>query len=81
MMRKLFVAVGFGWAVRILAFVMLASLVVCYAVMELDLPQRKPGPLFKIVFFKDPAYFVFTMGKIPPSLPSFCLGLSMFQLC
>ena len=73
MMRKLFLEVGFGWAVRILAFVMLFSLAVCYAVMELDLPQRKPGPLFKIVFLKDPSYFVFTMGEqlsiLHPTIP------------
>lgn len=69
MMRELFVTVGFKWAVRILAFVMLGSLVVCYAVMQLDLPQRKPGPLFKVVFLKDPSYFLFTIGKsfITPS--------------
>lgn len=66
MMRKLFVAVGFGWAVRILAFVMLSSLMVCYAVMQLDLPQRKPGPLFKIVFLKDASYFAFTLGMTSP---------------
>ena len=71
-MRKLFMEVGFGWAVRILAFVMLSSLVICYAVMQLDLPQRKPGPLFKIVFLKDASYFAFTLGMttdlslIPP---------------
>ena len=65
MMRKLFVAVGFGWAVRILAFVMLSSLLLCYAVMQLDLPQRKPGPLFKVVFLKDASYFVFTLGISP----------------
>lgn len=71
MMRKLFVEVGFGWAVRILAFVMLSSLVVCYAVMQLDLPQRKPGPLFKIVFLKDASYFAFTLGMepLPPPPP------------
>jgi hypothetical protein len=66
-MRKLFVTVGFGWAVRILACVMLFSLVVCYAIMQLDLPQRKPGPLFKAVFLKDPSYFLFTIGKFPNS--------------
>lgn len=43
---------------------MLSSLAVCYAVMQLDLPQRKPGPLFKIVFLKDPSYFIFTLGKM-----------------
>lgn len=69
-MRKLFMEVGFGWAVRILAFVMLSSLVVCYAVMQLDLPQRKPGPLFKIVFLKDGSYFAFTLGMTPLIFPN-----------
>lgn len=78
-MRKLFVEVGFGWAVRILAFVMLSSLVICYAVMELDLPQRKPGPLFKFVFLKDASYFAFTLGMIL-SLPPFALLISLCGL-
>ncbi|KAF2475158.1 MFS general substrate transporter [Lindgomyces ingoldianus] len=59
MMRRLFVKVGFAWAVRTLAFLILGCMAICMAVMRLrDRPKRK-GPLFNIKMLADKPYAAF----------------------
>ncbi|KAG2747225.1 hypothetical protein P692DRAFT_20875825 [Suillus brevipes Sb2] len=44
MLQQLFNKVGFGWAVRISAFVCLACGIIATALVSSRLPKRKPGP-------------------------------------
>jgi MFS family permease len=63
MMRELFNKVGFGWAVRILSFVMLVTLSISLIVLK---PHGKHlgGPLFKAAFLCDVPYTLFIVGKL-----------------
>ncbi|KAF2836298.1 MFS general substrate transporter [Patellaria atrata CBS 101060] len=62
MLRKLFVSVGFPWAVRALAFLMLGCLLVCIAVMHLRPHARKPSPIFQTTNLRDVPYTVFVVA-------------------
>jgi hypothetical protein len=62
MMRELFRKVGYGWAVRILAFVMLAGLLTSLAVLKPHTNVKKHVPLFKASFLKDVPYTLFIIG-------------------
>ena len=61
-MRRLIVEVGFPWAVRTMAFVMLATFAIAIAILKPRLPPRKAGPLIDIATAKDPAYLIFVLG-------------------
>lgn len=62
-MRRLFETVGFGWAVRILAFIMLATLSVAFLVIRpRDNVKRPKGPLVRLSWIRDPTYMTFVIG-------------------
>jgi MFS family permease len=62
MLRRLFVKVGFPWAVRALAFIILGCMLVCLSIMRLrEIPKRQ-GPLFKLQILKDKPYTIFVIG-------------------
>lgn len=54
--------VGFPWAVRTMAFIMLATLGIGIALLRPRLPPRKSGPIIDLAAFKDPAYTTFVIG-------------------
>jgi hypothetical protein len=58
-MRSLFISVGFAWAVRILALVILATNVIAFAVMRLQLQYGSKGSKFGFHHFTDLPYTVF----------------------
>lgn len=58
-MRSLFVSVGFAWAVRIFAMVVLGTNIVAFAVMRLQLQYGSKGSDFGFHHFKDLPYAVF----------------------
>ncbi|KAJ5526721.1 MFS general substrate transporter [Penicillium frequentans] len=59
MMRRLFVSMGFPWAVRALAFLMLGCLVICCAIMKLR-PRACPSTLLlDFKHFRDSPYMAF----------------------
>ncbi|KAH8690475.1 putative MFS monocarboxylate transporter [Talaromyces proteolyticus] len=60
--RRLIVTVGFPWAVRTMAFIMLATLGIGIALLRPRLPPRKSGPIIDLAAFKDPAYTTFVIG-------------------
>ncbi|KAF3402236.1 Riboflavin transporter MCH5 [Talaromyces pinophilus] len=60
--RRLIVTVGFPWAVRTMAFIMLAILGIGIALLRPRLPPRKSGPIIDLAAFKDPAYTTFVIG-------------------
>ncbi len=62
-MRRLFVQVGFPWAVRALAFLMLGCLALSCAVMRLRPRQRRTGALVRWSHFQDLPYSTFVAGQ------------------
>jgi MFS family permease len=62
--RNLIPTIGFGWAVRVMAFIMLGTLTIPCLVMRQRIPPRKMGPLIDLPSFKEPAYNFFTWGKL-----------------
>ncbi|OKP10853.1 hypothetical protein PENSUB_3673 [Penicillium subrubescens] len=60
--RRLIVTVGFPWAVRAMAFIMLGTLLIGISVLKPRLPPRKSGPVVDVEAFKDPAYSTFVFG-------------------
>ncbi|ORY12331.1 major facilitator superfamily transporter [Clohesyomyces aquaticus] len=62
MMRELFQSVGFAWAVRILAFVMLATLLTSLAVLMPVTKTKKHAPFFKAEFLRDTPYTLFILS-------------------
>lgn len=59
--QQLFPTIGFAWAVRIMAFVMLALYAICSAFLKPRLPPRKTGPLVEWSAFKEPAYALYLL--------------------
>lgn len=60
--RQLLPQVGFGWTVRVLAFINLSCLCVCFAFMRPRLPPRKSGPLVDWSAFREPVYDLYVGG-------------------
>lgn len=67
-MRRLFIEVGFGWAVRILAFLMLGTLSIAFVVIQPRKAMTKSGPLLRFVWFKEPVYVTFVLGNTRPPI-------------
>jgi hypothetical protein len=58
-MRSLFTSVGFSWAVRIFALLILATNAIAFAVMRLQQQYGSKGSKFGFYHFKDLPYTVF----------------------
>ena len=58
----MFQTIGFGWAVRTMAFVMLATIAIAIFLLRPRLPPRKSGPLIIWHALKEPAYGTFVWG-------------------
>ncbi|KAL8827911.1 MAG: hypothetical protein Q9191_002900 [Dirinaria sp. TL-2023a] len=58
-LRRLIAEIGFGWAVRVMAFIMLTTLLLSLSVMRSRLPPRKSGPIVDFSAFRDPGYSIF----------------------
>lgn len=67
MMRELFEEVGFGWAVRILAFVMLGGLSVSLAILRPHTRAKKERALVNSKLLRDTPYtiFIICMFSLP----------------
>lgn len=63
MLRRLFVTMGFPWAVRIMAFIILGCLAICCAVMRLrPRPRGANKSLIEFKHFRDKSYMAFVAG-------------------
>ncbi len=63
MLRRLFVTIGFPWAVRIMAFIILGCLAICCAVMRLrPRPRGANKSLIEFKHFRDKSYMAFVAG-------------------
>jgi MFS transporter, MCT family, solute carrier family 16 (monocarboxylic acid transporters), member 3 len=63
--------VGFGWAVRIVGFVMLFCSIATFFLLKPRLKPRRSGPLVEWNAFKEYAYLFYSIGV-------FLLGLALF---
>ena len=64
-MRELFKTVGFGWAVRVLAFVMLTGLLTSLAVLKPHEGSKKHAPFFAARYLRDIPFTLFILCKCP----------------
>jgi MFS family permease len=62
LIEQLIPQIGFGWTVRIIALIQLATLVIPNVVMKSRLPPRKAGPLVEPQAFLQPSYTLYTIG-------------------
>ncbi len=62
-LRELIRKIGFGWAVRVMAFIMLGTLLIPIAVMKTRLPPRKSGPVVDLAALRDPPFAIFLVCK------------------
>lgn len=62
MARQLLPLVGFGWAVRAIGFVQLATLLFANFFMKSRLPPRRAGSLVEWAALKEPEYICFALG-------------------
>ncbi|OBZ67648.1 Riboflavin transporter MCH5 [Grifola frondosa] len=62
-LKKLIEHQGFKWTMRIMAFILLALLIVCNITIARRLPPKpKPGPFIHLGEFKNPAYSIYTLS-------------------
>ncbi|PWY96107.1 monocarboxylate permease [Aspergillus sclerotioniger CBS 115572] len=62
LVKGLLPSLGFGWTMRVVGFVMLATSLPSMALLQTRLPPRKSGPLVDLAAFRDPLYTLFIVG-------------------
>ncbi|KAI1478531.1 MFS general substrate transporter [Daldinia eschscholtzii] len=62
MARQLLPSVGFGWAVRAIGFVQLATMIFSVSFMKSRLPPRRAGSLVEWAAFREPEYTLYAIG-------------------
>ena len=87
--RQLLPKIGFGWTVRVLGFINVASLAIVIAFMKPRLPPRKSGSLIEWEALKDTPYVLHVLGMCFLMPPIYCvfyyvshlISLSPIPLC
>lgn len=59
---RLLPRIGYGWTMRVLGFISVATLIPCLVFFKQRLPPRKSGPLVEWAAFKEPSYLLFAIG-------------------
>ncbi|EHA22534.1 hypothetical protein CBS63078_7099 [Aspergillus niger] len=62
LVKGLLPIIGFGWTMRVVGFVMLATSLPAIGLLQARLPPRKSGPLVELAAFRDPVYTLFIVG-------------------
>ncbi|KAJ5836057.1 Major facilitator superfamily domain general substrate transporter [Penicillium robsamsonii] len=62
LVKALMPAIGFGWTVRVLGFVMFATSIPAMLLLQTRLPPRRAGPLIEWAAFREPTYVLFCLG-------------------
>ncbi|KAF6808754.1 transporter MCH4-like protein 4 [Colletotrichum sojae] len=71
MERRLIASIGFPWAVRVFAFIVTGSLLVCIAIMRLRPNMKRRGVLIRLKHLRDVPYITFVIGQsLSPQLAS-----------
>ncbi|CAO2649186.1 Nn.00g101350.m01.CDS01 [Neocucurbitaria sp. VM-36] len=71
--RQLLPRIGFGWTVRVLGFINVASLAIVIAFMKPRLPPRKSGSLIEWEALKDTPYVLHVLGMSFLMPPIYCV--------
>lgn len=71
--RELLPRIGFGWTVRVLGFINVASLALVLAFMQPRLPPRRSGPVIAWEAFKDVPYVLHVIGVCFLMPPVYCV--------
>ncbi|KAI4129387.1 MAG: hypothetical protein LQ347_003794 [Umbilicaria vellea] len=61
-LRRLIIQIGLPWAIRVMAFIMLGTLLISISIMKPRLPPRKSGPLINTEALKDPVFAVWLLA-------------------
>lgn len=59
---RLLPQIGYGWTMRVLGFISLATLIPCVVFLKQRLPPRKGGPFVEWGAFKELPYVLFSVG-------------------
>ncbi|RAH48406.1 putative MFS monocarboxylate transporter [Aspergillus brunneoviolaceus CBS 621.78] len=59
---RLLPQIGYGWTVRTLGFISLATLTPCLIFLQQRLPPRRSGPLIELKAFRETSYALFALG-------------------
>lgn len=59
---RLLPQIGYGWTMRVLGFISLATLIPCVVFLKQRLPPRKSGPYVELAAFKEAPYALFAIG-------------------
>ncbi|PWY79341.1 MFS general substrate transporter [Aspergillus sclerotioniger CBS 115572] len=59
---RLLPRIGYGWTMRTLGFISLATLIPCLVFLQQRLPPRRSGPLVEWGAFKEVPYALFALG-------------------
>ncbi|PYI30806.1 MFS monocarboxylate transporter [Aspergillus indologenus CBS 114.80] len=59
---RLLPQIGYGWTVRTLGFISLATLTPCLIFLQQRLPPRRSGPLIELTAFRETSYALFALG-------------------
>ncbi|KAJ5639824.1 uncharacterized protein N7484_007686 [Penicillium longicatenatum] len=59
---RLLPQIGYGWTMRVLGFITLATLIPCVLLFKQRLPPRTSGPLVEWTAFKELPYLLFAVG-------------------
>jgi len=78
---NLFPSVGFGWAVRVSAFVCLAACLIALFTVDSRFPRRKPGKWIDVADFKDIKFLALAAGSGVTCLGVFVPFFYIVQYC
>ncbi|RAL06896.1 putative MFS monocarboxylate transporter [Aspergillus homomorphus CBS 101889] len=59
---RLLPQIGYGWTMRTLGFISLATLIPCLIFLQQRLPPRHSGPLIEWAAFRETSYALFALG-------------------
>jgi len=62
--RPLVTSVGFGWAMRVIAFIVLAGQLVAIAVLKQRPSPNKPRKLLDLTAFREARFVIFCLGSV-----------------
>lgn len=62
LVQQLLPKIGFGWTMRVLAFIQLGSMAICIAFIRPRVPPRKAGSLVDWKSFQELPYTLFAIG-------------------
>ena len=70
-LTHLFDNLGFGWGMRVVAFINIPILIVCNFLIKSRLPHRDPGPFIDLKYFRDLRFTYLSLGYLFVMVGSF----------